>query len=154
MDIHFEYERLRRLASTDEGWQRISKAWLAVSYSGKSNAGDPNRPVVGFAIDSVTKRCAVDHNSANHARMYDEMVSDLEREECLDFDEALARVIRGWSGKILDFEFPIIFMGSPRFSKSQGKYDWKLIGSLEEAILSQGVGLPLTSLHLAHAKYH
>jgi hypothetical protein len=61
-----------------------------------------------------------------------------------DIDAIMSRPIKGWTGNILNFEFPCILMGDSRLFSDQ-----TLLKSLEEAILDQNIGLPLNHLFIS-----
>lgn len=147
-NVRTEYQKLVDLASTPSGWERIETEWRTatnVKYDdGKLlSRGESNSNLVrGFAIDPVTKRCMTSC-ATYHSRAYMDMVDWITKNESSeDIDAIMSRPIKGWIGSILDFEFPCILMGDSRLFS-----DRTLLETLEEAILDQGVGLPLNKLY-------
>ena len=147
-NIRTEYQRLLDLANTPSGWKEIEREWRAATnvkfVEGKIlSRGDSNSSVVkGFAIDPVTKRCMTSC-ATYHSRAYMDMVDWITKNEPNeDVDAVMSRPIKGWIGTILDFEFPCILMGGTRLFS-----DRPLLEMIEEAILTQGVGLPLNKLY-------
>ncbi len=147
--IRTEYQRLIDLASSPLGWKEIQRTWSVATDSmfidGKLlSKGETDCPLIkGFAIDPVTKRCMISC-ATYHSRAYLDMVSWITKNEPnIDIDAALSRPIKGWIGAILDFEFPCILMGDSRLFS-----DRPLLELVEEAILSQNVGLPLNKLYI------
>jgi hypothetical protein len=151
MDITTEYERLCALTATEEGWKLVNDAWNHAMGDGKNRGSlfSAGAGVTGFAIDYETKHCVLDQDSRDHLWAREQVVQWLQDEHGESFDGALARTIRGWGGRILDFTFPCIFMGSRRFNGANGK---SLVEELDQAILSQGIGLPITGMYLQRIK--
>ena len=148
-NIRTEYQRLIELASIPSGWKEIEHAWRTATnvkfVEGKVlSGGESNGNLVkGFAIDSVTKRCMTSC-ATYHSRAYLDMIDWITKNEPgEDIDAVMSRPIKGWTGKILDFEFPCILMGDTRLFS-----DRSLLEMVEEAILSQSVGLPLNKLYI------
>lgn len=148
-NIRTEYQRLVDLASTSSGWKEIEHEWRTATnvkfQEGKMLArGESNgTQVKGFAIDPVTKRCMTSC-AIYHSRAYMDMVDWITKNEPNeDVDVVMSRPIKGWIGTILDFEFPCILMGDTRLFS-----DRPLLEMVEEAILSQSVGLPLNKLYI------
>ena len=147
--IRTEYQRLVDLASTTAGWKEIEREWSIATnlkfVDGKLlSKGESNSTLVkGFAIDPVTKRCMTSC-ATYHSRAYLDMVDWITKTESnVDIDAAMSRPIKGWTGTILDFEFPCILMGDARLFS-----DRPLLEAVEEAILSQNIGLPLNKLYI------
>jgi hypothetical protein len=147
-NIRTEYQRLVDLASTPSGWKEIEREWHIATnvkfVEGKVlSRGESNSHLVkGFAIDPVTKRCMTSC-ATYHSRAYMDMVEWITNNEPNeDIDAVMSRPIKGWIGTILDFEFPCILMGGTRLFS-----DRPLLEMVEEAILSQSVGLPLNKLY-------
>lgn len=147
-NIRSEYQRLVDLASTPDGWQKVESEWRTATnvnfVEGKMlTRGESNSNMVrGFAIDPVTLRCMTSC-ATYHSRAYMDMVDWITKNELnQDLDAVMSRPIKGWIGTILDFEFPCILMGDSRLFSNR-----KLLDDLEEAILSEGVGLPLNKLY-------
>jgi hypothetical protein len=148
--IRTEYQRLVELSETSDGWKEIKSAWnLATNQNfvdGKLLCkGESNGALVkGFAIDSITKQCMTSC-STYHSRAYLDMVDWISKNEAdEDIDAIMSRPIKGWTGNILNFEFPCILMGDSRLFSDQ-----TLLKSLEEAILDQNIGLPLNHLFIS-----
>jgi hypothetical protein len=147
-NIRTEYQRLADLASTSSGWKEIEQEWRTATnvnfVEGKMlSRGESNGNLVkGFAIDPVTKHCMTSC-ATYHSRAYMDMVDWITKNEPEeDIDVVMSRPIKGWIGKILDFENPCILMGDTRLFS-----DITLLEMVEEAILNQGVGLPLNKLY-------
>ncbi len=147
--IRTEYQRLVDLASTPSGWKEVQHEWqiatnLKVVEGKLPTRGESNGNLVkGFAIDPVTKRCMTSCTTY-HSRAYLDMVDWITKNEPNeDIDVVMSRPIKGWTGMILDFEFPCILMGDTRLFS-----DRPLLEMVEEAILSQSVGLPLNKLYI------
>lgn len=150
--IRTEYQRLVELSETSDGWKEIKSAWnLATNQNfvdGKLLCkGESNGALVkGFAIDSITKQCMTSC-STYHSRAYLDMVDWISKNEAdEDIDAIMSRPIKGWTGNILNFEFPCILMGDSRLFSDQ-----TLLKSLEEAILDQNIGLPLNYLFISRS---
>ncbi len=148
-NIRTEYQRLVDLAITPSGWKEIEHEWLAatnvkfVEGKGLSRGESNGNLVKGFAIDPITKRCMTSC-ATYHSRAYLDMVDWITKSEPNeDIDVVMSRPIKGWTGTILDFEFPCILMGDTRLFS-----DRPLLEMVEEAILSQSVGLPLNKLYI------
>ncbi len=148
-NIITEYQRLVELASTPTGWKEIEHAWRTatnvkfVEGKGLSRGESEGNLVKGFAIDPVTKRCMTSC-ATYHSRAYLDMVDWITKNEPNeDIDVVMSRPIKGWTGMILDFEFPCILMGDARLFSNR-----PLLDVVEEAILSQSVGLPLNKLYI------
>lgn len=148
--IRTEYQRLVDFSKTSTGWKEIQSAWnLATNQNfvdGKLlGKGETNGVLVrGFAIDSLTKQCMTSC-STYHSRAYLDMVDWISKNEAAeDIDAIMSRPIKGWTGSILDFDFPCILMGDSRLFS-----DETLLKTLEEAILDQNVGLPLNRMFLS-----
>ncbi len=148
--IQTEYQQLVDFSKTSTGWKEIQSAWnLATNQNfvdGKLlSKGESNGALVrGFAIDSVTMQCMTSC-STYHSRAYLDMVDWISKNETTeDIDAIMSRPIKGWTGTILDFEFPCILMGDSRLFS-----DKALLKSLEEAILDQNIGLPLNQIFLS-----
>lgn len=146
--IREEYQRLVDLASTPAGWKEIESAWRTATHvdyvDGKIlRSGESSGNLVrGFAIDPVTKRCMTSCTTY-HSRAYMDMVDwIMKNEPDEDVDTVMSRPIKGWIGTILDFENPCILMGDIRLFSNRS-----LLETVEEAILSQEVGLPLNKLY-------
>jgi hypothetical protein len=146
--IRSEYHRLVELASTPAGWKDIEREWQKATnlkfVEGKmTSRGDSSGDLVkGFAIDPITRHCMTSC-ATYHSRAYLELVDwIIKNEPGADIDTVMTRPIKGWTGTILDFDFPCILMGDPRLFT-----DKPLLDMVEEAILSQGVGLPLNKLY-------
>jgi hypothetical protein len=151
MDITTEYARLQTLASTPDGWETLEAAWNTAMgqemrdgtwYNISASKGDL---VVGFAIDPETKHHILDTISSNHSWAKDQMVDWLMKEHDLELEEAEWRPVKGWAGRILDFQFPCIFMADQRFITGN-EIESELLLDLERSIVEQGIGLPLSSL--------
>lgn len=147
--IRTEYQKLVELASTPSGWKQIEQAWHIATnlkfVEGKLlSKGESNGSLVrGFAIDPVTQQCMTSC-ATYHSRAYLDMVDWITRAEPNeDIDVIMSRPIKGWIGSILDFEFPCILMGDTRLFSNK-----PLLDTIEEAILSQEVGLPLNTLYI------
>lgn len=147
--IRTEYQRLVDFASTHTGWKEIERAWSVATnlkfVDGKVLCkGESNGTLIkGFAIDPVTKRCMTSC-ATYHSRAYLDMVDWITKNESnIDIDVAMSRPIKGWTGVILDFEFPCILMGDPRLFS-----DRPLLEMVEDAILNQNAGLPLNKLYI------
>lgn len=150
MEMKSEYERLRQLADAPEGWQLIETAWNAILYHHeKDRMQGAGALVRGFAIDTITKECLLDDDTDNHDRPRQELIRRLV-EDGVDLDEAEYRVIKGWGGTILDFGFPCIFIGSPRFMSVPQTRDYRLVDELDVAIIESGVGMPITGMYMRH----
>jgi hypothetical protein len=147
-NIRAEYQRLVDLAITPPGWKEIESEWRNATnvnfVEGKMlSRGESNGILVrGFAIDPVTKRCMTSC-ATYHSRAYLDMIDWITKHEPdEDIDVVMSRPIKGWVGTILDFEFPCILMGDTRLFS-----DRALLEMIEEAILSEGAGLPLNKLY-------
>jgi hypothetical protein len=148
-NIRTEYQRLVDLASTPSGWKEVQHEWQIATNVKVVEGKLPTRGessgnlVKGFAIDPVTKRCMTSCTTY-HSRAYLDMVDWITKNEPNeDIDVIMSRPIKGWTGTILDFEFPCILMGDTRLFS-----DRPLLEMVEEAILSQSVGLPLNKLYI------
>lgn len=146
--IKTEYQKLVELASSPAGWKDIEREWHIATnlklIEGKlQRGGESNGTLVkGFAIDPITKRCMTSC-ATHHSRAYLDMVDWITKNEpSEDIDAVMMRPIKGWIGMILDFEFPCILMGDSRLFSNR-----PLLEMVEEAILNQGVGLPLNKLY-------
>ena len=148
-NIITEYQKLVNLASIPSGWKEIEREWHVATnlkfVEGKLlSRGESNGNLVkGFAIDPVTKQCMTSC-ATYHSRAYLDMIDWITKNEPdEDIDVVMSRPIKGWIGTILDFEFPCILMGDTRLFS-----DRLLLEMVEEAILSQSVGLPLNKLYI------
>ena len=148
-NIRTEYQRLVDLASTPSEWKEIEHEWRNATNvkftEGKMlSRGESNGNLVkGFAIDPVTKQCMTSC-ATYHSRASSDMIDWIAKNEPNeDIDAVMSRPIKGWIGTILDFEFPCILMGDTRLFS-----DKALLEMVEEAILSQDVGLPLNKLYI------
>jgi hypothetical protein len=148
-NIRTEYQRLVDLASTPSGWKEIEREWRTATnvnfVEGKLlSRGESNGNLVkGFAIDPVTKQCMTSC-ATYHSRAYMDLVDWITKHEPdEDIDTVMSRPLKGWTGTILDFEFPCILMGDSRLFS-----DKALLETVEEAILDQSVGLPLNKLYI------
>lgn len=152
MDIQSQYARLQDLAKTEEGWQKIESAWLTATNHEKrdgewySNGASRGDLVVGFAMDSKTMKTILGSDSFDHSKPMDQLVKLILRDEGISVDEVLERVMKGWAGIILDFNFPCIFMAHRRLMKFGDEEPNALLIKLEQSILDQGLGLPITGL--------
>jgi hypothetical protein len=150
--IQTEYQRLVELSKTSTGWKDIESAWSTATnqkfVDGKLiSKGEATCSLVkGFAIDPVTKHCMTSC-STYHSRAYWDMIDWISKKESIeDIDTVMHRPIKGWSGSILDFEFPCILMGDSRLFSNR-----ILLDTVESAILNQNIGLPLNQLFLRRA---
>lgn len=147
MNIITEYKRLEAMASGTNGLKEIERAWMILTgYEQdkdgywQSKTGSKGDGVLGFAIDPETTCYTIGTSPHNHPEAYITLSSMLIAKG-VDEDEAYDRILKGWSGKILDFTFPVIFMADMRLRKSQD--DTGLLERIEGSILDQGLGLPL-----------
>ena len=147
MDIFTEYKRMQALAATVAGIKEIEDAWMVLTTHEKSIDGYWQKRsesfgdgVVGFAIDPESMRVTVGSNRYNHQDAYLKLWNELALKG-IDIDEITHRVIKGWSGKILDFKFPCILLSDWRLLKAND--DTNLLDRIELFILDQGLGLPL-----------
>jgi hypothetical protein len=152
MNILSEYERLCVLSETIEGWEQIQEAWNLACNMKKSGedwfeSESKGQLVEGFAIDSKTKKffCGTinDHSWA-YFKLYEYLLKNEENTSCDDVEE---RIIKGWRGKILDFQEPCVFVASIRFF-----YEPDFLKEIEESILEQESGLPVSGLFLKKLK--
>lgn len=144
-----EYNDLKNLAATKSGWESIEMAWNTTIkmkkvdgnwYKIQASAGNL---VEGFAIDSKTKK-AFCGTTLDHSWAYDQLYKHLmEVEPTTDNDKIEDRMIKGWRGKILDFENPCIFIACSRFF-----WEPDFLKEIEESILEQELGLPLSRIFL------
>ena len=155
MNIQTEFLRLQEIAATSQGWDIVETAWMTAMneekrgddwYSKSDSKGDL---VVGFAIDPVTKHIILDTNSMDHSWAKNQMIKWLREKHKLSLDDAEYRPVRGWAGQILDFKFPCIFMADHRFMIHE-ESDPNFLSNLEQSLIDQGIGLPLSSLFMRH----
>lgn len=148
--IEIEFQRLTELSKSKEGWEEIENAWFTAINNEKieghwySKGESKGSSVDGFAIDPITGHCII-CSSNDHSRAYFDMIDWIvENESTIDMEDIYHRPIKGWIGKILDFEFPCILVeGSCVY------WDKDLLIRVECLILKKEVGLPLNGLFLS-----
>ncbi len=144
MNIIEEFERLKALMATDEGWKEIDEAWMVASnyekrggdwYKREASAGDL---VAGFAIDIETKKFVLGAHGQDHDWAFFKLIERMKKEDGIkDFDAAKARIVKGHHAIVDGWEsgFLNIFGGwNPKYEE------------IEAFILSEGIGLPTRGL--------
>jgi hypothetical protein len=152
MNIQEEYERLVKLSETKEGWEKIDEAWNLACNRKKVEDywldRESKGPLVeGFAIDPISKKYSIGTPSNHywaHCELY-RVLSELEPNTSrIEID---GRIIKGWIGKILDFQYPCVFIASMRFFEES-----EFLKEIEQSILVQEIGLPLSGLFIKHLR--
>lgn len=152
MNIREEYARLCVVGETKEGWNQIENAWFKASnFVFKNNEWVKERvssgnQVSGFAIALDTWKCEIGTKGCDHKEPYLILCSQIAKDKPeLMYEEVKVSVLEGRRAHVAEWKFPLV-----SFSVFWITQDLELLKELEEQVLKQEIGLPLTSLYMKH----
>jgi hypothetical protein len=146
-DIRTEFERLKELLSTDEGWEQFDTLWMISSGYTKGGDGRWEKKFVGmgdmiagFAIDPVTYQFKLGLPSpSTHKRVRTDLWKILMDQKIDEYD----RVAFGHAHYLPEWNFPVINIYEIPYT---GIPFTQVLSELEERVLELGIGLPIARL--------